>query len=102
MDKGQEKKRNRRGLFEEMGKQQMKFMLDAVIFFLLFINIICLGHLIAEHQKITICQSCQEQNWTGELPAVDMKVNCSEVKDWCKEEVMVEKDESYWWYHYQS
>jgi len=59
--------------------------LDAIVIFLLLLNIICLGHLIAEHQKITICQSCQEQNWTGELPAVDMKVNCSEVRDWCEE-----------------
>jgi len=59
-------------------------ILDAIVVFLLLLNIIYLGHLIAEHQKITICQSCQEQNWTGELPAVDMKVNCSEVQDWCE------------------
>ena len=68
-----------------MGKQQMKFILDAIVFFLLFINIICLGTLIAEHQKITICQSCQEQNWTGEITGPDMRINCSEVQGWCEE-----------------
>ncbi len=45
--------------------------------------------LIAEHEKITICESCEAQNWTGELPAVDMKINCSEVESWCEE--MVDK-----------
>ncbi len=68
-------------------------ILEAIVISLYFLSIIYFGHLIAEHQKITICQSCQEQNWTGELPAVDMKINCSEVKDWCKEEVMLERDE---------
>ena len=67
-------------------------ILEAIVISLFLFYIVYLGHLIAEHQKITICQSCQEQNWTGELPAVDMKVNCSEVKDWCKEEVMVNED----------
>ena len=68
-------------------------ILEAIVISLLLFFIVYLGHHIAEQQKITICKSCQEQNWTGELPAVDMKVNCSEVKDWCEEEVMVERDE---------
>ena len=68
-------------------------ILEAIVISLYFLSIIYLAYPIAEQQKITICQSCQKQNWTGELPAVDMKVNCSEVKDWCKEEVMVERDE---------
>jgi len=67
-------------------------ILEAIVISLLLFYIVYLGHHIAEHQKITICQSCQEQNWTGELPAVDMKVNCSEVKDWCEEVVMVNED----------
>ena len=66
---------------------------EAILISLYFLSIIYFGHFIAEYQKITICQSCQEQNWTGELPAVDMKVNCSEVRDWCEEKVMVERDE---------
>ena len=66
--------------------------MEAIVVFLLLFNIVYLGHRIAEHQKFTICQSCEEQNWTGELPAVDMKVNCSEVKGWCEEDVMVERD----------
>jgi len=66
-------------------------ILEAIVVFLLLFYIVYLGHRIAEHQKFTICQSCEEQNWTGELPAVDMKVNCSEVKGWC-EEVMVDDD----------
>jgi len=71
-------------------------ILEAIVISLLLFYIVYLGHHIAEHQKITICQSCQEQNWTGELPAVDMKVNCSEVKDWCEEVVMVERDEPFY------
>ena len=71
-------------------------ILEAIVISLLLFFIVYLAYPIAEHQKITICQSCQEQNWTGELPAVDMKVNCSEVKDWCKEEVMVEKDKPFY------
>ena len=67
-------------------------ILEAIVISLLLFFIVYLAYPIAEHQKITICQSCQEQNWTGELPAVDMKVNCSEVKDWCEEEVMVNED----------
>jgi len=67
-------------------------ILEAIVVFLLLFYIVYLGHRNAEHQKFTICQSCEEQNWTGELPAVDMKVNCSEVRDWC-EEVMVEGDD---------
>ena len=67
-------------------------ILEAIVISLFLFYIVYLGHLIGEHQKITICQSCQEQNWTGELPAVDMKINCSEVKDWCEEEVMVNED----------
>ena len=77
-------------------------ILEVLVIFLLLFYIVYLGHRIAEQQKFTICKSCEEQNWTGELPAVDMKVNCSEVRDWCKEEVMVERDESYWWYYQQS
>ena len=60
-------------------------ILEAIVVFLLLFNIVYLGHRIAEHQKFTICKSCEEQNWTGELPAVDMKVNCSEVRDLCEE-----------------
>jgi len=71
-------------------------ILEAIVISLYFLSIIYFGHLIAEQQKITICQSCQEQNWTGELPAVDMKVNCSEVKEWCEEEVMVERDKPFY------
>ena len=67
-------------------------ILEAIVISLFLFYIVYLGHLIAEQQKITICQSCQKQNWTGELPAVDMKINCSEVKDWCEEEVMVNED----------
>jgi len=71
-------------------------ILEAIVISLFLFFIVCLGHHIAEQQKITICQSCQEQNWTGELPAVDMKVNCSEVKDWCEEKVMVERDKPFY------
>ena len=60
-------------------------ILEAIVVFLLLFYIVYLGYRIAEHQKFTICKSCEEQNWTGELPAVDMKVNCSEVRDWCDE-----------------
>ena len=60
-------------------------ILEAIVVFLLLFYIVYLGHRIAEHQKFTICKSCEEQNWSGELPAVDMKVNCSEVRDWCEE-----------------
>ncbi|RLJ06183.1 MAG: hypothetical protein DRP18_01395 [Candidatus Aenigmatarchaeota archaeon] len=67
-------------------------ILEAIVISLFLFYIVYLGHPIVEQQKITICQSCQEQNWTGELPAVDMKVNCSEVKGWCEEEVMVNED----------
>jgi len=70
-------------------------ILEAIVISLFLFYILYLGHLIAEQQKITICQSCQEQNWTGELPTVDMKVNCSEVKGWC-EEVMVEGDKPFY------
>jgi len=66
-------------------------ILEAIVISLFLFFIVYLAYPIAEHQKITICQSCQKQNWTGELPAVDMKLNCSEVKGWC-EEVMVERD----------
>jgi len=67
-------------------------ILEAIVISLFLFFIVYLAYPIAEHQKITICQSCQEQNWTGELPAVDMKINCSEVQAWCKEEVMVNED----------
>jgi len=69
-------------------------ILEAIVISLYFLSIIYFGHLIAEHQKITICKSCQEQNWTGEIVGPDMKVNCSEVRDWCEEDVMVEKDDN--------
>ena len=73
-------------------------ILEAIVIFLFLLNIVYLGHHTAEHQKITICKSCEAQNWTGELPAVDMKVNCSEVKGWC-EEMEFERNETYWYYH---
>jgi len=60
-------------------------ILEAIVIFLLLFNIVYLGYRIAEHQKFTICKSCEEQNWTGGLSAVDMKINCSEVKGWCEE-----------------
>jgi len=71
-------------------------ILEAIVISLFLFFIVYLAYPIAEHQKITICQSCQEQNWTGELPAVDMKINCSEVQAWCKEEVMVERDKPFY------
>jgi len=60
-------------------------ILDVVVFFSLILIIVSIMPLIAEHEKSTICKSCEAQNWTGELPAVDMKINCSEVKSWCEE-----------------
>jgi len=46
-------------------------ILEAIVIFLLLFNIVYLGYRIAEHQKFTICKSCEEQNWTGGLSAVD-------------------------------
>jgi len=71
-------------------------ILEAIVISLLLFYIVYLGHHIAEQQKITICQSCQEQNWTGEIIGPDMKINCSEVKGWCEEEVMVERDKPFY------
>ena len=60
-------------------------ILDVVVFFSLILIIVSTMPLIAEHGKTTICRSCEAQNWTGELPAVDMKINCSEIEGRCEE-----------------
>lgn len=60
-------------------------ILEAIVIILFFMNIIYIGHRIAEQQKITICKSCEEQNWIGEIVGPDMKINCSDVKGWCEE-----------------
>jgi len=60
-------------------------ILDVVVFFSLILIIVSTMPLIAEHEKSTICKSCEVQNWTGELPAVDMKINCSEIERWCED-----------------
>ena len=60
-------------------------ILDVVVFFSLILIIVSTMPLIAEHEKTTICRSCEAQNWTGELPVVDMKINCSEIEGWCEE-----------------
>ena len=59
-------------------------ILDVVVFFSLILIIVSTMPLIAEHEKTTICRSCEAQNWTGELPVVDMKINCSEIESWCE------------------
>jgi len=70
-------------------------ILEAIVISLFLFYIVYLAYPIAEYQKITICKSCQEQNWTGEIVGPDMKINCSEVKGWC-EEVIVERDKPFY------